>query len=417
MNNQQKLFSFFLLFSIVLVFVAGYIISNDRLGWIKFKGSDFFVQWLAVRTFAKEGLSPYMPVVQTTTEEFVYGHPTNPGEKGLKFSSPLYSVIVILPFALIRDSQIAWMVWMVLLEIALVANAGIVLRLTGWKPAVWLLFLMIVFSLLGFHNFQALASGSVIVLGSLFVLSSFLAIRSGRYELAGILLALATIQPRAVLLVILFVLFWAISKRLWAIVVWFFAGVAFLFVLGLFFIPDWPVQYARIILNFKEYYTVITPVAVFSSELPGMGRQLGWVLSVLMTVILIFEWLAARTRDFSWFLWTASLTLVVSQWVGIPADLEDFVLLLLPVVLVLAVWDQRFERLGKWMAGLSLVVLLAGLWGIFASIFPNTGEIQQSRVFLFPLPFFLFIGLYWVRWWAIRPQKDYVEELKSVERF
>ena len=169
MNNQQKLFSFFLLFSIVLVFVAGYIISNDRLGWIKFKGSDFFVQWLAVRTFAKEGLSPYMSVVQTTTEEFVYGHPANPGEKGLKFSSPLYSVIVILPFALISDSQIAWMVWMVLLEIALVANAGIALRLTGWKPAVWLLFLMIVFSLLGFHNFQALASGSVIVLGSLFV--------------------------------------------------------------------------------------------------------------------------------------------------------------------------------------------------------------------------------------------------------
>jgi hypothetical protein len=34
---------------------------------------------------------------------------------------------------------------------------------------------------------------------------------------------------------------------------------------------------------------------------------------------------------------------------------------------------------------------------------------------LFPLPLFLIITMYWVRWWAIRPQRLYVEALREGE--
>jgi hypothetical protein len=385
--------------------------------WLASKGDDFIVQWLAARAFAKENLSPYLPSVQTRTEEFVYGSQAAPDEERLKFSSPLYSVLVILPFALISSAQAAQFTWMLLLGMTLAAHLGIALRLTGWKPVVWLLFLLITFVVLGFHNFHALASGSMIILSALFIFLALLSIRFGRYELAGLLLALATIQPRGVLLVILFILFWSFSKRLWTIAFWFLAGTAILLILGMLFIPDWPVQYMRVILNFQDYFPLNTPVAIFSSALPGMGKQLGWGLSLVMTILLIIEWFAARKKEFSWFLWTVSLTIVVGQWVGIPTDLNDFVLLILPLVLILATLDRRFSRYGKWMSGASLVIFLGGLWGIYFLTDPNISSLQQDRLFLFVFPLILLIGLYWVRWWAIRSYRGLIEDLRVVEEF
>jgi len=416
-KSQRSQILFYFLFSILFIVTAIYFISRDPFQWFKTKGNDFVVQWLAVRTFAKENLSPYMPVVQTTTEEFVYGNSVPADEKGLKFSSPLYSALFILPFALVSNVKSAQFIWMILSGIILMANAGIAFRLTGWKPPIGLLFFTLSFTGLGFYNLQTMASGSVIILSSLFVFSSLVAIRLRRHELAGILLAMATIQPRAVVLVIVFILVWSISKRLWSILVWFLAGEVMLIILGLFFIPDWPLQYLRIVFQFKDFYQVITPVAVFSSELPGMGRQLGWGLSLIMVIILFFEWLAARKKDFNWFLWTVSLTLVVSPWIGIPSDPNDFVLLILPLILILAAWDQRFSRFGKWMAGIGLLILLAVLWGIFVMNYHELSSLQLSRIFLFPMPFFLLIGLYWVRWWAIKPQVDFIEEISSLDRY
>jgi len=241
MINQRKRVLFYLLFSILFIIVSIFLISMNNFPLPVSRGSDFIVQWLAAKAFAKENLSPYLPSVQTRTEEFVYGSKAASDEERLKFSSPLYSVLVILPFALISSAKVAQFIWMVVLGVTLAAHLGIALRLNGWKPAIWLLFLLVAFVYLGFYNFQALASGSIIIIVALFIFLALLTIRFRRYELAGLLLALATIQPRAVLLVIIFILFWSLSKRLWRIAFWFFAGVAILFIIGLLFIPNWPI--------------------------------------------------------------------------------------------------------------------------------------------------------------------------------
>jgi hypothetical protein len=33
----------------------------------------------------------------------------------------------------------------------------------------------------------------------------------------------------------------------------------------------------------------------------------------------------------------------------------------------------------------------------------------------FPLPIFMLVGLYWVRWWAIKPAKTLIEALRASE--
>ena len=417
MNKQRSQIPLFLIFSLFFLASTLYLISTDPFHWFETKGNQFVIQWLASRSFAKENLSPYSSGIQSRTEEFFYGAQATSNQEKLKFSSPLYSVLILLPFALVGKFEVAQFAWMLILGILLAVNLGISLNLTDWKPSHWVLLLLLAFSFFGYYNFQALASGSLVLLSALFIFLALLSIRYGKYEIGGLCLALATIQPRAVLLVILFILFWSLSKRLWTVAFWFLAGVTILIILGLFFIPDWPIQYFRTIFNYKDYFPINTPVTIFSASLPGMGRQLGWGLSLLMIIVLIIEWLAARKKDFTWFLWTVSLTIVAGQWVGIPAKLIDLVLLILPMVLILATLDRRFLKYGKWMAVISLVTFLAGLWGIYYLTYQNISAPKQDRLFLLVIPAVMLVGLYWVRWWAIRPYRGLIEELRVVEGY
>jgi len=144
-------------------------------------------------------------------------------------------------------------------------------------------------------------------------------------------------------------------------------------------------------------------------------------------VILIVEWWQARRWQFNGFLWALSLTLVVGQWVGIPTSPTNFLLLLLPLTVVLATWENRAHRSGHVIAAqLSCVatwlILGVGIWliAIGDQRNPVVWPAQPPALFI-PLPLLLLIGLYWVRWWAIRPRRllrnfgSAVEELPAHE--
>ncbi len=45
------------------------------------------------------------------------------------------------------------------------------------------------------------------------------------------------------------------------------------------------------------------------------------------------------------------------------------------------------------------------IMGVFLTTLEYTTQPMQSPVMFFPLPIFLFIGLYWVRKWATQPSR------------
>jgi hypothetical protein len=120
--------------------------------------------------------------------------------------------------------------------------------------------------------------------------------------------------------------------------------------------------------------------------------------------MLMVEWIAARNADFKGFLWTASLTLVLSQWSGIQTDPGNFIVLFPAVTLVFALLDDRWRRNGWLVSLILMIVLLVGLWWIFISTLQTVnGQPQQSPVMFFPLPALLIVLLLWTRWWAFHP--------------
>jgi cell division protein FtsW (lipid II flippase) len=130
-----------------------------------------------------------------------------------------------------------------------------------------------------------------------------------------------------------------------------------------------------------------------------------------MTLFLLIEWVSNRKAEFRGFLWVAYLTLVISQWIGIQTDPGNFVVLFPVVILVLAMIDERWHTGGRVFVILSLLALLVGIWAIFLNTVEYGDQPIQSAVMFFPLPAFLFLTLYWVRWWAVQPPSLWYETL------
>lgn len=405
------------LLSILLLLSAGILLTwgNYRYAIQNPGGNDFLVHWMGTRSLLRDGLSPYSDEVALRIQVQAYGRPAEQGEHELRVAYPLYSMFIFTPFALIGDYPLARAIWMTLLEIALIAVSIICINLTRWKPGTWVLIVFLLFSLFWYHGLRPLINGNAVILVTLFVLLAIWMMKSSRDELAGIFLAFSTFKPHIVLLPIVFILVWAISNKRYKVFLWLVISLTFLSIIAAFFIPDWPIQNLREVLRYTSYNPPGTPGDIFKLWLPASGVKLGYFLYGFLTIILIIEWFAARRKEFRWFLWTVSLTLVASQWIGIPTDPGNFILLMLPLVLVFALWTERWGRTGLVMTIIVLFLLFTGLWLLFTQTLIYAKQPIQNPVMFFPLPLFLLIGLYWIRWWAIKPPLFLIEELQAFE--
>ena len=158
------------------------------------------------------------------------------------------------------------------------------------------------------------------------------------------------------------------------------------------------------------------PGVLFTGLWPGLGKQLGWMLTGILVVMLITEWFFAIRKDFRWFLWTACLTMVISQWIGIPTIPANFTGLILPLILVSAMLTEHWSHGGQWISVLLAFIIFVWEWAVLYNDL-NSPQPGLQLILLFPLPLILFIGLYWVRWWAIKPRQLRMEELRLGETY
>ncbi len=412
MFRRQNTSWIWILVAVALIAVAVLLtVGNYRYASLNPGGNDFLVHWMGTRSFITEGISPYSDEVALRIQDMVYGRPAQAGEHELRVAYPLYSIVLFLPFALIKEFTMARAVWMTVLEISLVAICFLSLRLTRWKPTPLIVMLLLLFSLFWYHGLRALILGNAVILVTLMVVGALLAIRAEADELAGVLLGFATIKPQVVVVLLIFVILWAFNKRRWKIIFWLVGTVALLSAASMLLLPDWIMQNLREVLRYPGYNPPGTPAAVFSLYMPGVGERIGQGVSIFLGVVLLVEWWLSTRGDFRAFLWAACLTLAASQWIGIQTDPGNFIILYPAVVLVLAMWDERWHRQGSVLIIGTLVVLFAGIWLVFIRTLERSYQPIQSPLLFFPLPLFAFISLYSVRWWAVKPLKTWMTSL------
>jgi hypothetical protein len=376
-------------------------------------GNDFLVHWVGTRSLITEGLNPYSDEVALKIQEIAYGRAARAGEHELRVAYPLYSIIFFLPFALVGDFTLARAMWMSLLEVGLVALTFLSLRLARWRIGPIMLALLLIFALLWYHGLRPLINGNAVILVALGIAGGLIALRAGADELAGVLFAFTTIKPQVVILLLAFVVLWSVSHGRWRVVLWLVGTVTLLALSAALLIPGWILDNLREVIAYPAYNPPGTPRAAFITWWPDWGGRVGLVLSAVMAVILLVEWWSNRKADFPGFLWTACLTLMISQWIGIQTDPGNFVVLFPALILVFSLMDDRWRTGGKPFVILSMIILFFGIWAIFLATVQQSDQPIQSPVMFFPLPAYLLVMLYWVRWWAVEPPTVWYDQLEG----
>lgn len=396
------------LIAVFLVFIATTI-----LGWLVWANTvyardhpiekEFLVPWLAARTFLHDGDNPYGESATQHAQMAYYGRLAVEGEDPLRLATMLPVEFFYFPFALIKDYSLARGLWMALGEIALVTGTFLCLSLTGWKPRKFLLLVVILFSLFWIYAFNPLRDGSPTPFVALGLLGALFSVRLEKDELAGALLALSLLEPGIAAVFLLFVLWHVVVFHRWRIFLGFLMAVGFFTVASFLLLPSWFIPFLQGVLSHSHYSPGLSTSVLLADWWPVLGPKISIALSIGLGAVLFLEWRHMRGKDFRHVLWVASLTLAAVPLTGLPVSQDEHLLLFLPFTLLLSIAAERWTGVrGSFFSSGILIGVFLLLWLISGNV--------HARFLL--LPVLLFVGLYWMRLWAVHPPRTWSDTLK-----
>ncbi len=386
MNSQLKSFLVLLAILGVILALVGLTYLNLRISEEYPTGTDFTSSWQSAKRWVQQGETPY-------SGDFVL---------------PLSSMLVLAPFGLMESLE-ARAIWMTFLEASSILLGYFSLRLVKWKVSTFLAGFLLVFSLFWYYGLRAILAGQIsIIVAVLLVLGIYCVIQKLDI-LAGICLALSFMKPTMALVLVFFVLMWAISSGR-KDVVWSFLLASLAILIASFaLLPEWLVQwFVQTATYVQESQPLNSPLSIIADAMPGLSRPITIFLYSAMIVYLVIEWILVLRKDDRWFLWTGMLTIVIANLAGFRSGIDHFVLMLPVLFLILQAWEARSLNSKHFLTVLVCLILSLGFWTYLFF----TDQIFSEPVWVyFVLPLFCLVGLWWTRWWFIRPSRLYVEEL------
>ena len=389
------------LICLALATLGGLVWANTQFVRAQPAEKDFLVPWLGARTFLQYGDSPYSDPATQRAQILYYGRLATSGQDPLVLWLPFPVELFYFPIALVNDYVLARAIWMTCLEIALVALAFLSLRLTGWKPGRIFLPVILLFPLLWVYGAFSLESGSAAGFIALALVGFLLALRNERDELAGGVLILLVSSARFTGVLVFFIFWWIIYQRRWRILWGFLMGLAVLMGLAFLFLPGWFMPYLSGLLSHFANNFGFTTTGIFTTLSPVVGQRLSWILSAVLLLVLFFEWGNTLAKDFRAFLWMVSLTVSVTPLLGIPMVPKEYLILIVPLMLFLALLGERRPWLKRWGVPGIVLLILGGLWSLTFALVTANAYVTLFNILILVLPVLLVVGLYWMRWWFI----------------
>lgn len=403
MKRQQRLIKEIVLILLIVIIIGLFFFANLQYTKNNPGGNDFLVHWVGTKSYVQDGISPYSDQVALRIQDLVYGRPATSGEHELRVAYPFYSIFLFLPFSFIQDFTIARAVWMTVLEFAIIFSTILMIRVVNWKPKFLMTLLIVVFGLFWYHGIRSIINGNAVVLILLTIVFVIYGIKNNLDEMAGISLALMTIKPQVVIVFVVFVCIWAIINHRSKIIFWFLGSLILLIFLGVFLYPSWPIEFLWEVMRYPTYNPPGTPSSALVVLVPGIGKQIGFLFSILCGLVLLIEWVLGRRSTGSRFIWLASITLILGQLVNIQTDPGNFIVMFPAIFISSKVIEDRWKNVGQWVNISLLAILFFIPWIIFVNTIEFSYQPIQNPIMFFPVPLLLIVIMYWVRWWVKNP--------------
>ena len=394
--------AFVALLAIVLLYFANLAFARNYPG-----GKYFHTQWGAVRAVLVDHSDPYSDTTLYALQTSVYGRPAMAGEYEFRFSYPLFSLLIFLPFGLVKEYVFARAAWMLFLELLVVLSYWLAMNLANWKPGLRTTILLFVFFVTFYHSIRAIVDGNAIILVSVFIIGILISLRDHNDELAGILLAGLLMEIQYSFLVLLLILLFAGLNRRAKVFTFFLGTVTVLFGFSFLFQPDWLAGYWAQLWASISNGTFANFNAALTASWGGLGTRIAIFIAVISAAMLLVEWFLARRKSFLFFIWLCYLALVLQQWLGAPSEANNFFILLPGLLFALKQLVERWHAKGEALVFLFCLFLFSITWLTFFLTRHAAPAFIDSLVFYGLLPLFEVLVLYWARWWIVhRPSAE-----------
>ena len=396
--------------------VVGLAVANNYFAPTLQDGGELYLLRTGGRSFLYDHIEPYSGSVATRVQEQVYGRSAQSGEDLYILDVPFYLLLLFFPLAVFPDALIARAFWMAIAELSLVGSMYLGLRLLNRQiPAIFGV-LLFAAGLTSYYAYISFVEGSPAILLGLVYLGLLLAFRNGQDELAGALMLVASFHWEMGGPLLLFVLFVVFKQRRWRVL----AGAGMLgFILlafSFFLYPGWIMPFLRASWNSFRAGFGFSTLEILMHLWPEYGRIAGWTLVAVLIVALGYEWGAAWKANQQRFTWAACFTLAATPLLGFHVELDQLVVLTIPLMLVVVLSRERWRKIGSGLVVL-LVIFFFGLpWYIFAQGLPWQIDLTEGEFMFLFWPVFAVLGLYWVRWWMIRPPRTWLDQELQTER-
>ncbi len=350
---------------LVLFALSAWAVYSSFTSRVQISVWDFHTPWLGLRAMLRDGVNPYGDEVTLAIQMQRYGRPAHPDEDQLAFAYPLHMMGLIGPLALL-PLPVAYALWFCLLGASLLTFFIVAPWAVGWRPPTWLLALTAFFTLGLYPNVWAVILGQVSIVVATFVALAWYGLRTGRWRLAGICLALATIKPQVTFLIVPTMLIWAIYQRRWRVISTFSVALGALIILPLPWLPNWPLEWLAAVSRYSGYTAWEPPLVLLTGS-----TWLSGLVAVLLLVWTVYSWWRASDRQGAAFDWALAMIVVVSALIAPRTSQANQLVLLLPLFFVFT----RVSRTGV-IAAVE-IGLLVGLWLIDVTLLPPTNSPQH----------------------------------------
>jgi Glycosyltransferase family 87 len=316
-------------------------------------GGDIYPPWLASKE-ALRGVDPYSPAVTRQIQTDIYGHPLEQNSPWAKqsFVYPAHIILILAPLTLLPWHFLAaFFTWLGFPVVAL--TSFLWLRLCQPSLHAPAQVLVIGLSVISWPSITAFGVQPTVYIAAAMALA-IVCFRRGADLSAGILLALATVKPHLVILLIAWLLVVAFRERRFRFITGFAVTLAVMLAASLVLVPHWIPHWIEASLRDAGKMPLLVTVA---------GHRIGAVLCIaLLVTVAIRIWrLASDPGKADAFVCSVALLLTATVCV-IPATpwmiYND--LLLVPAILVLLPKLLTTRPAGL-LYGLAQLGLVAGI--------------------------------------------------------
>lgn len=391
-------------------------------------GNDFYQVWLTSRECVAQRLDPYSLAITREIQTGIFGHILNSGSTDhppddyRAFAYPAFVDIFGLPVAWLPFST-AKIVLAIVLPFLIAASVSLWSRGLCWNMHWSLLFIFIALTLSSYHGLEALYALQPGLIVGVLLAGAVASVVVNKLRLAGCLLAFSTIKPQVSILLILYLLLWAVAswRKYWEFALSFLITLAVLSLSAMLVWPTWIISWQKVMMKYPGYYS--RPPLLSDVFGPYLG---GALLILALAGTIKFAWDSRRVAATSFrFGLTISFLLAITTVTMLPEHaIYDHLILLPATMMVVRYWRTLWERdfISRWT-----FVLAAGalFWPWIAApmvilvrfIAPHL----TSAVLFLPvrtaaaIPF-VALGLLFLTFWQIKENEpSFVPEVSSVQ--